>query len=82
VVVAANAVVRGLVPDHSVVAGAPARIVRRYTPEAGWQPPMRTVAPKPIPPGITHEQLVALIGWDLRPPKADEPGPERPDPVG
>ena len=69
VVVAANAVVRGTVPDHSVVVGAPARVVRRYTPEEGWQPPIRTVAPKPVPPGITHEELVALIGWDLHPPK-------------
>ena len=82
VVVAANAVVRGVVPDHSVVAGAPARVVRRYTPEEGWQPPMRTIAPKPIPPGITHEELVALIGWDLRPPKGGEPDGTRPDPVG
>jgi acetyltransferase-like isoleucine patch superfamily enzyme len=33
VVVAAGSVVRGVVPDHCVVAGVPARIVRRY--EAG-----------------------------------------------
>jgi acetyltransferase-like isoleucine patch superfamily enzyme len=76
VVVAANAVVRGVVPDHSVVAGAPARVVRRYTPEDGWQPPIRTVAPKGIPAGITHEELVALIGWDLRLPKEQAPTPE------
>lgn len=44
VVVAAGAVVRGAVPDHAVVAGAPARVVRRWTPEAGWQPPLRTPA--------------------------------------
>ena len=36
VVVAAGAVVRGSVPDHCVVAGIPARIIRRWTPEAGW----------------------------------------------
>lgn len=36
VVVAAGAVVRGEVPDHSVVAGVPARIVRRWFPDCGW----------------------------------------------
>ena len=76
VVVAANAVVRGTVPDHCVVVGAPARVVRRFTPAEGWQPPIRTVAPKPVPEGITHEELVALIGWDLRLPKEPRPAPE------
>jgi acetyltransferase-like isoleucine patch superfamily enzyme len=60
VVVAAGAVVRGEVPDHAVVAGAPARIVRTWDEEKGWQPPMRTPAPVPIPKDITPEQLVAL----------------------
>ncbi len=36
VVVAAGAVVRGQVPDHCVVAGVPARVVRRWLPEQGW----------------------------------------------
>jgi acetyltransferase-like isoleucine patch superfamily enzyme len=36
VVVAAGAVVRGTVPDHTVVAGVPARVVRRWTAEHGW----------------------------------------------
>lgn len=36
VVVAAGAVVRGPVPDHCVVAGVPARVVRRWLPERGW----------------------------------------------
>ncbi|MFG2710467.1 acyltransferase [Streptomyces goshikiensis] len=60
VVVAAGAVVRGEVPDHAVVAGAPARIVRRWEPETGWTPPLRTPAPVPIPDGVTPEQLRAL----------------------
>ncbi|AXG82310.1 acyltransferase [Streptomyces paludis] len=60
VVVAAGSVVRGAVPDHAVVAGAPARIVRSWDGERGWQPPLRTPAPVPIPEGITHEQLLAL----------------------
>jgi acetyltransferase-like isoleucine patch superfamily enzyme len=36
VVVAAGAVVRGTVPSHSVVAGVPARVVRRYVAGQGW----------------------------------------------
>jgi tetrahydrodipicolinate N-succinyltransferase len=43
VVVAANAVVRGDVPDYAVVAGSPARIVRRWIEGVGWDPPMRDV---------------------------------------
>jgi acetyltransferase-like isoleucine patch superfamily enzyme len=55
VVVAAGSVVRGEVPDHAVVAGAPARVVRRWSAEEGWQPPLRTPAPvpftdEPLPP--------------------------------
>ena len=47
VAVAANSVVRGRVPDACVVAGVPARIVRRYDPEKGWDPPLpeRSVTP-------------------------------------
>ena len=36
VVVAAGSVVRGEVPDNCVVAGTPARIVRRFVAERGW----------------------------------------------
>lgn len=41
VTVAAGAVVRGDIPDHSVVAGAPARVVRRHVSGVGWEPPLR-----------------------------------------
>ena len=34
--VGAGSVVRGVVPDHSVVAGVPARVVRRLEPAVGW----------------------------------------------
>lgn len=34
-VVGANSVVRGEFPDHCVIVGAPARIVKRYDPESG-----------------------------------------------
>jgi acetyltransferase-like isoleucine patch superfamily enzyme len=36
VVVGAGAVVRGTFPDRSVIAGVPARVVRRYVPGSGW----------------------------------------------
>ncbi|NEB78545.1 acyltransferase [Streptomyces sp. SID14478] len=38
VTVAGGAVVRGEFPDHCVIAGVPARIVRRYVPDRGWLP--------------------------------------------
>jgi acetyltransferase-like isoleucine patch superfamily enzyme len=38
VVVAAGSVVRGDIPDHCVVAGVPARVIREHT-AAGWQSP-------------------------------------------
>ncbi|MGI5270905.1 acyltransferase [Nonomuraea sp. CA-218870] len=38
-VVAGGAVVRGEFPDHSVVAGVPAKLVRSYDPDLGWHPP-------------------------------------------
>ena len=56
VAVAAGAVVRGPVPDHSVVAGAPARIVRRHIPGEGWVPPLPALAA--VPP--------ARAGWTGR----------------
>jgi len=36
VVVGAGAVVRGTFPDHCVIAGVPARVVRSYVPGSGW----------------------------------------------
>lgn len=36
VVVGASSVVRGEVPDHAVVAGVPAKVVRRLEPGQGW----------------------------------------------
>jgi acetyltransferase-like isoleucine patch superfamily enzyme len=40
VTVAAGSVVRGDVPDHSVIAGVPARVVRAYDAVDGWTPPL------------------------------------------
>ncbi len=60
VVVAAGSVVRGEVPDHCVVAGVPARIVRRYDPATGWTPtPVRPVplAPAPASPSAQNGHM-------------------------
>jgi serine acetyltransferase len=39
VVVAAGAVVRGKVPDHAVVGGVPAKVIREYVAGSGWVAP-------------------------------------------
>lgn len=49
VTVAGGAVVRGEIPDYSVIAGTPAKVVRRWTEADGWVPPLpRDI---PVPPG-------------------------------
>lgn len=47
-VVAGGAVVRGHFPDHSVLAGVPARVVRSYNPQDGWHRPGEGT----LPPGV------------------------------
>ncbi|MBO0808767.1 MAG: acyltransferase [Actinobacteria bacterium] len=42
VVVAAGSVVRGPVPDHCVIAGVPAKVVREYIAGNGWSRPPQT----------------------------------------
>jgi acetyltransferase-like isoleucine patch superfamily enzyme len=37
VTVAAGSVVRGVIPDYTVIAGSPAVVVRRYVPGSGWE---------------------------------------------
>ncbi|MFD7920814.1 acyltransferase [Streptomyces sp. NPDC059740] len=66
-VVAAGSVVRGEVPDHAVVAGAPARVVRRWEDGRGWQPPLRTPAPTPVPEGVTPQELLDIAAADELP---------------
>jgi acetyltransferase-like isoleucine patch superfamily enzyme len=36
VVVGANSVVTGVIPDFSVAVGSPARVIRRYVDGEGW----------------------------------------------
>ncbi|MCU1454267.1 MAG: transferase [Acidimicrobiales bacterium] len=52
VVVAAGSVVRGEVPDFSVVAGVPARVVRQYRPGQGWPRVHGTLDEAGLPPGL------------------------------
>ena len=54
VAVAGGAVVRGEFPDHAVIGGVPAKILRRYDKENGWQPPLRTGRPTSL------DELAAL----------------------
>lgn len=46
-VVAAGSVVRGEFPDHAVLAGVPAKVVRRYDPASGWQPALPEAGTEP-----------------------------------
>jgi acetyltransferase-like isoleucine patch superfamily enzyme len=64
VTVAAGSVVRGVVPDHSVVAGVPARVVRRWTDTDGWVPPLR-------------EGVLADEGWPPAGGRPDQRSPRR-----
>jgi acetyltransferase-like isoleucine patch superfamily enzyme len=49
VVVAAGAVVRGEVPDHAVVGGVPARVLREYVAGRGWSAPVSGPVSVPAP---------------------------------
>ena len=53
-VVGAGAVVRGDHPDHAVLAGVPAKVVRRYDLATGWQPALRDL------------QIEAPEGWTVK----------------
>ncbi len=53
-VVGAGAVVHGKHPDHAVLAGIPAKVIRRYDPDTGWQPRLRDL------------RIEAPEGWTLR----------------
>jgi acetyltransferase-like isoleucine patch superfamily enzyme len=53
VVVAAGAVVRGVIEDFAVVAGSPARVVRRLEPGVGW------VGSSDVRPVVDQAQLFA-----------------------
>lgn len=56
VVVGAGSVVRGEVPDHSVVVGVPGRVVRRLEPGVGW---VGADGVRPVSRAAGLEELVA-----------------------
>ncbi len=58
VVVAAGAVVRGTVPDHAVVGGVPAKVIREALPGSGWAAP----APGGLLPASGPGQLEDDLG--------------------
>lgn len=79
VAVAAGSVVRGEVPDRVLVAGAPARVVRRWDPGTGWQPPLSTPAPVPLPENVSADGLAALAAAEAWAGRPREPAARRDD---
>jgi acetyltransferase-like isoleucine patch superfamily enzyme len=58
VVVGAGSVVRGVVPDHAVVAGVPAKVVRRLEPGVGWA---ASSDPDDVRPAWTADDVAAMM---------------------
>ncbi len=75
VVVAAGSVVRGEVPDHAVVAGVPAEVIRRYA-DGEWDPPPRP-AESPLYYFNTNPPIPNPLTKLPGNPTSDEP-PDRP----
>jgi carbonic anhydrase/acetyltransferase-like protein (isoleucine patch superfamily) len=71
VTIAAGTVVRGKVPDFSVVAGPPARVVREHVDGEGWVPPLRRKVRAPrgwpgaIPPCAGEDEPEPAAAADL-----------------
>lgn len=58
VVVGAGSVVRGVVEDHCVVVGAPARVVRRLERGRGW---VSTSRPDDVLPAVSTDEVAAAL---------------------
>src|SRR5215472_3719658 len=66
VVVAAGSVVRGVIGDHCVVAGVPARVVRSFSPGSGWVRALDGLPPDDSPPaGLPVPDGLPLPGFPL-----------------
>jgi acetyltransferase-like isoleucine patch superfamily enzyme len=61
VVVGAGSVVRGVVPDHAVVAGVPARVVRQFVPGVGWP---ASSDPTDVRPAWTASDVAAMLAGE------------------
>lgn len=77
VVVAAGSVVRGEIPDHSVIGGVPAKVIRRLEPGVGWVRPDGSSDVKPIKETVDPEELFRRLR-QLEEMQAAESGDERP----
>lgn len=58
VVVGAGSVVRGVIDDHSVAVGAPARVVRRLERGRGW---VSTARPDDVLPELSADQVASAL---------------------
>lgn len=86
VVVAAGSVVRGDFPDHAVIGGVPARIIRRYESGVGWvradgdgtdvRPPADTIPPEDLADALASLEVVAGELADA--PRGTPPSPSGP----
>ena len=61
VVVGAGSVVRGVVPDHAVVAGVPAKVVRQLEPGVGWT---ATSDRADVRPAWTAREVAAMMAGE------------------
>lgn len=61
VVIGAGSVVRGEIPDHSVAAGVPAKVVRRLEPGVGW---VATNGSGDVKPAWTAAEVAARMAAD------------------
>jgi acetyltransferase-like isoleucine patch superfamily enzyme len=64
VVIGAGSVVRGVIPDHSIAVGVPAKVVRRLKPGVGW---VATNGSGDIKPVRTRDQVAARMAGELWP---------------
>jgi serine acetyltransferase len=64
VVVGAGSVVRGVIPDHAVIAGVPARVVRLLEPGVGWA---ATNGSGDLRPTWTTAEVEAMLAGEIPP---------------
>ena len=62
VVIGAGSVVRGVIPDHSVAVGVPAKVVRRLEPGTGW---VAAHDPADVRPAWTPEEAAATLAGQV-----------------
>ncbi len=80
VAVAGGAVVRGEFPDHCVIAGVPAKIVRSFDAAGGWEPPL--AGRRPLVSLDELHKLAGLSAADLEALRnLEDPSPLAEDPL-